>query len=207
MSYPVPDLQFGNFHRVEQSIKRSRFIASFGHVASAEEAKAFIDSIRQSSVGATRNCWAFVAGQPGDSNKVGYSDDGEPHGTAGRPMLSILLHCGIGEIVAVVTRYFGGIKLGTGGLVHAYQGIVRAGLEKIPLRERYSKILLKVVLEYPNLEAARQILEQFRGEVVSESFTANVTSQVLLPETALSEFSAQLNTLTNGKVLIAPISA
>ena len=120
--YPVPDLALGQFHRVEQTIKRSRFICTAAHVTSPEEAKAFIDQIREEFSDARHNCWAFAAGAPGATAQVGMSDDGEPHGTAGRPMLTVLLHCGVGEIAVVVTRYFGGILLGTGGLIRAYQG-------------------------------------------------------------------------------------
>ena len=85
---------------------------------------------------ATHNCWAYVAGPPASTGRVGMSDAGEPHGTAGRPMLTVLLHSGVGEIAAVVTRYYGGIKLGTGGLVKAYGGAVLAALEALPRVER-----------------------------------------------------------------------
>src|SRR5690606_7146777 len=81
---------------------------------------------------ATHNCWAFVAGPPGDTASIGMSDAGEPHGTAGRPMLDVLLHSDVGEVVAVVTRYFGGTKLGTGGLVRAYGGAVQHALAELP---------------------------------------------------------------------------
>ena len=92
-----------------------------------EAARAFVEQIRTKHADATHNCWAFVTGAPGHSGQVGFSDDGEPHGTAGRPMLQVLLHCGVGEITMVVTRWFGGVKLGTGGLVRAYQDSVRSG--------------------------------------------------------------------------------
>lgn len=85
--------------------------------------------------------------RPGQTSKVGYSDDGEPHGTAGRPMLTMLLHGGVGELSAVVTRYFGGIKLGTGGLVRAYQGMVKLGLETLPTREHMIPARVEVVLD------------------------------------------------------------
>ena len=136
--YPVPDLALGQFHRVEQTIKRSRFICTAAHVTSPEEAKAFIDQIREEFSDARHNCWAFAAGAPGATAQVGMSDDGEPHGTAGRPMLTVLLHCGVGEIAVVVTRYFGGILLGTGGLIRAYQGTVKFALETLPTAERSS---------------------------------------------------------------------
>lgn len=101
-------------------IKHSRFICYIAPVSGREAAEAFIESIRQQHPKANHNCWSYVAGYPEDPQQWNCSDDGEPKGTAGQPMLNILRHSGIGEICAVVTRYFGGVKLGTGGLVRAY---------------------------------------------------------------------------------------
>lgn len=126
-SYNVPDLAPGEIHREEEVIRRSRFIVSMARVQGPDQAKAFIERIRVEHPDATHNCWAFQAGPAGSTAFAGCSDDGEPKGTAGRPMLTVLLHCGVGEIAAVVTRYFGGTLLGTGGLVHAYQGMVKKG--------------------------------------------------------------------------------
>lgn len=134
--YLVPDLEPGTFHRAEETIRRSRFIVTMARVTSPAEAKAFIERIREEHAHATHNCWAYNAGAPGDTAQVGASDDGEPKGTAGRPMLTAILHGGVGEVAAVVTRYFGGILLGTGGLVRAYQGSVKLGLEGLPTRMR-----------------------------------------------------------------------
>ncbi|NCW45442.1 MAG: YigZ family protein, partial [Gemmatimonadaceae bacterium] len=103
-------------HRVEQVIDRSRFICTVERVQSVEEAQAFVRAMNAEFADATHNCWAYVVGAPGSTDRIGMSDDGEPHGTAGRPMLTVLQHCGVGEIAAVVTRYYGGTKLGTGGL-------------------------------------------------------------------------------------------
>jgi Uncharacterized protein family UPF0029 len=126
--YPVPAQQ----HRVEQVIDRSRFICTVARVQSSEEAQAFIKTMNAEFPDATHNCWAYVVGAPGSTDRVGMSDDGEPHGTAGRPMLTVLLHSGVGEIAAVVTRYYGGTKLGTGGLVKAYSGAVQEALAGMP---------------------------------------------------------------------------
>src|SRR4051812_21661975 len=116
--YPIPAAR----HRAELTIERSRFICTIAHAAEPDDAHAFIREMNAEFGDATHNCWAFVAGPPGDTNRIGMSDDGEPHGTAGRPMLTVLTHSGVGDIVAVVTRYYGGTKLGTGGLVKAYGG-------------------------------------------------------------------------------------
>ena len=114
--YKIP----ATLHRTEEKIKRSRFIATVAHASTEKDVKTFISMIKKEFPDATHNCWAYVAGPPGDTARVGMSDDGEPHGTAGKPILTVLLHSEIGEIVAVVTRYFGGTKLGKGGLVRAY---------------------------------------------------------------------------------------
>jgi len=130
--YPVPAAD----HRVEQTIERSRFVCTVRRVDSPGAAQSFIREMSAEFADASHNCWAYVAGPPGSTNVIGMSDAGEPHGTAGRPMLTVLLHSGVGEIAAVVTRYFGGTKLGTGGLVKAYGGIVQLALESLPLAER-----------------------------------------------------------------------
>ena len=97
--------------RFEEEIKRSRFITTLARADSRERALAFVDAIKKEFPDARHNCWAYAAGRPGDTAQVGQSDDGEPHGTAGRPMLNQLLSGGVGELAAVTTRYFGGIKL------------------------------------------------------------------------------------------------
>src|SRR5690606_17190774 len=126
--YPIPAAT----HRTEQTIQRSRFIATLAHAPTVDAARARIDDVRAGFPDATHNCWAFLAGPPGSTAHVGFSDAGEPHGTAGRPMLDVLLHSGIGEVAAVVTRYYGGVKLGKGGLVRAYGGAVQHALATLP---------------------------------------------------------------------------
>ena len=128
MRYPVP----AAVHRVEQEISRSRFITTVARASTIDEATDFIRRVGAEFADATHNCWAYVIGPPGDTARIGMSDAGEPHGTAGRPMLSALLYSGVGDVVAVVTRYYGGTKLGTGGLVRAYGGGVQQALATLP---------------------------------------------------------------------------
>jgi uncharacterized YigZ family protein len=139
-------------HRTELLIDRSRFITSVAHAATAQEARGFMDAVRSEFPDATHNCWAYVAGPPGDSASIGMSDAGEPHGTAGRPMLDVLLHSGIGEIVAVVTRYYGGVKLGTGGLVKAYSGSVQHALASLPATRKVVRIQMRITAGYADVE-------------------------------------------------------
>ncbi|HXV13544.1 MAG TPA: YigZ family protein, partial [Candidatus Krumholzibacteria bacterium] len=154
--YPVP----ARGVRVEDRIEKSRFIASAARAESAREARAFVDALRAEFPDATHHCFAFVAGPPGSTSAVGSSDDGEPAGTAGRPMLSVLLNSGVGEIVVVVTRYFGGVKLGKGGLVRAYTGAVQHVLRELETMERVTLIEVRVVVSYAQADAVRRALER-----------------------------------------------
>lgn len=113
-SYRVP----AGHHRVEDVVARSRFVTTLAHAPTAAAAHAVVAQIRDELPDATHHCWAFVAGSPGSTTHIGLSDAGEPKGTAGRPILTVLLYSGIGEVVAVSSRWFGGTKLGTGGLAH-----------------------------------------------------------------------------------------
>lgn len=114
--FSIPAVGPDNPHRTEAVIRRSRFLAQGCHCVSRADAIKFVDAIRAVNPDATHNCWAYQAGAPGDTAAIGSSDDGEPRGTAGRPMLNALLHSGIGQICVVVSRWFGGVKLGVGGL-------------------------------------------------------------------------------------------
>ena len=168
--YLVPDLPSGGFFREEETVKRSRFIVTVGRAASPEAAHAFIEKIREEHSQATHNCWAFNAGEPGSTAQVGASDDGEPKGTAGRPMLTAVLHSGIGEVVVVVTRYFGGILLGTGGLVRAYQGSAQLGLEKVPTRAREVLIRCLVSMDTAHDGIFQNLLRAARGQIVTSDY-------------------------------------
>ena len=139
--YPVPAGQ----HRVAEKISRSRFITTIAPADSIDAATAFVDGVRRELADATHYCWAYVVGPPGDTGRVGMSDDGEPHGTAGRPMLTVLLHSGVGDVAVVVTRYYGGTKLGTGGLVRAYSGGVQKALATMPRGEHVELAMLEIV--------------------------------------------------------------
>ena len=200
--YNVPNLAPGEVHRAEQTIHRSRFIVTMARVSSPEEAKAFIDSVRQEHSQATHNCWAFVAGTPGSTAHVGASDDGEPKGTAGRPMLTVLLHCGVGEIAAVVTRYFGGIRLGTGGLVRAYQGLVKLGLETLPMTVRVPCDRLKLTLEHSFVNIALREFENHQAKILEKEFAMDATFTVSVPQTQSENLIDELTQKTSGGLLI-----
>jgi len=196
--YPIP----AGRHRVEQEITHSRFITTIGMAASADEAQAFIRAIGEEFADATHNCWAYVAGPPGDTGRVGMSDAGEPHGTAGRPMLTTLLHSGVGDVVAVVTRYYGGTKLGTGGLVRAYGGGVKLALASLPMTERVERTTLEVVVSYGAVAALQQLFPAHEAETESERFEADVTFRLRLPVTQVDALCAAIMDATRGQAKI-----
>ena len=135
-SYPSEPLSY------EEEIKKSTFIVHVAHTPDISAAKDFIADINRRYPDARHNCWAHVAGAPGGSHVYGFSDDGEPNGTAGKPMLDVLQGSGLGEICAVTTRYFGGIKLGTGGLVRAYGGTLNNALAQLVTQVKVPSVVL-----------------------------------------------------------------
>src|SRR5690606_4351461 len=145
--YPIP----AAVHRVEDVVQRSRFVTTVAHAPDAAAARAFVERIGAELPDATHHCWAFVAGPPGSTAHIGMSDAGEPHGTAGRPMLTALLHGGVGEVVAVCSRWFGGTKLGTGGLARAYAAGVVHALAALPTERRTLRVPVEVVVAYPHV--------------------------------------------------------
>lgn len=202
VSYNIPDLRPGEVFRVEQTIKRSRFIASVGHTPGVEEAKAFIEQIKAEFEDARHNCWAYCAGAAGSTDRIGASNDGEPHGTAGRPMLTAVTHSGIGEVTVVVTRYFGGILLGTGGLVKAYQSSVKMALEAVPTRIRTKTKRIKFSVEHRFVNQVLRKIETANGRILEKNFDMDADFDVEIPEDLAETFAKELEELTRGALLI-----
>ena len=196
--YPIP----GAMHRVEEEIRRSRFITTVAHAPTVEDARAFISSMREEFAEASHNCWAYLIGAPGSTGQVGMSDDGEPHGTAGRPMLTVLEHASIGDIAVVVTRYFGGTLLGKGGLVRAYSGGVQLALETLPLSERIPSLDLEVVVDYSVVTPLQRLLGGFEILALEEEYALDVTYSLRLPLEQVDAFRSAVTNLTNGQALI-----
>jgi uncharacterized YigZ family protein len=187
---------------VAEQIRRSRFITTVAYTPTVEAARAFIAEIKAEFSDASHNCWAYLVGPPGGTSQIGYSDDGEPHGTAGRPMFTVLQHSGLGDITAVVTRYFGGTKLGKGGLVRAYSGGVQVALAELPLAEHVPSIELEVVIAYASVTPVQRLLPDFEAVIVAETYAADVTYRIELPEGQAEAFAQALVGLTNGAVLV-----
>lgn len=193
--HPVPAAQT----RVEFKVQNSRFIATVAPVFSVEEARSFIDRTRQEFSDATHNVPAYVVGY-GAAVIAHCHDDGEPSGTAGRPMLAVLQGSGLGDVAVVVTRYFGGTKLGTGGLVRAYGDAVREVLAILPRAEKVPTHTVMVELPYALLEQARLLITAHGGEILEETFAADVTVTIRFVMDRYAAFAAALRELSHGQI-------
>ena len=156
-------LTLAHEYEFEEEIKKSRFICRVAKARNAEEAMAFLGRVAEPK--ATHNCWAYRMGE-----LHRFSDDGEPGGTAGRPMLGAIEKSGIDEVVAVVTRYFGGIKLGAGGLARAYGGVVAHCLQEAPRVEIFPRVRLRLSIPFAHLGAAQVLLDRFGAQRGEETY-------------------------------------
>lgn len=176
--------------------KKSRFIATTEKIETEEEALAFIGRMKKQYWDARHNCYAFVAGKQHNLQRC--SDDGEPAGTAGRPMLDVLLREDIHNIAVVVTRYFGGTLLGTGGLVRAYQKAVQSGLKNSILIEKMQGRLLTVECDYNTIGKIQYILAQKQITAVDTSYTDKVVTEVMAPIEQLQQLQQEITEGTSG---------
>lgn len=190
----------------EIEIKKSQFICSFKRVTTEEEAKTFIQAVKKEHWKANHNCSAFVIGDKSEIQRS--SDDGEPSGTAGIPMLEVLKKNELINVVAVVTRYFGGIKLGAGGLIRAYTQAVSHGLTEIGIVEGTLQQELAVAITYPQLGKLENFLELQQVTVKETRYTDQVIVVCMVDETDISQFKATVTELLNGQVTFekGPIS-
>ena len=195
--YPIP----AEPHRSQIEVERSRFITSIEPVSSPEDVLAFIARIKQEFPDANHNCWAYLIGPPGSSDRIGLSDDGEPHGAAGKPMLTVLQHGGIGDIAVVVTRYFGGIKLGKGGMVKAYTRAIQTALEQLEPAEKIDWAELALSFDYAQLNGIERLLPDFEAEIVARQFAERIRLQLKLPAEQEEPLRNQLTNLTAGKIV------
>lgn len=178
--------------------KKSRFIATVRPVSDEEEALAFIEEMKKRYWDARHNCFAYVIGERNELAR--FSDDGEPGGTAGKPMLDVLLGEGLHNTAVVVTRYFGGTLLGTGGLVRAYSGAVKAGLEESVIVVKTAGVRLKVDTDYTMLGKIQYILGESKTPVLDTEYTDKVEMLCLVPAARLETLKAELVEGTSGKV-------
>ncbi len=185
----------------ELVIKNSVFIGTAGHAPDVEAAQAFVARVRAKYPDANHHAWAYKLGE-GPKALIGSSDDGEPGGTAGRPMLSVLMGSDLCEVVVVGTRYFGGIKLGTGGLVRAYSSAAREVLKKLPTALRVLHWLARITVDYGLYGNLQYLLPRYAVRVQDVQFADQVTLVLAVPHERLDEVHRLLAELTNGQVAL-----
>ncbi|AXJ13685.1 YigZ family protein [Streptococcus pluranimalium] len=192
-------------HTTEEEIKKSRFICHLKRVTSEEEARDFIAAIKKEHYRANHSCSAMIIGENSEVKRS--SDDGEPSGTAGVPMLTVLEKQELTNVVAVVTRYFGGIKLGAGGLIRAYTGSVAQALNEIGLVTVKEQVGLQVILTYPQYQTFANFLEQENLEEFNTQFLEYVTSDIYTDEDRLSDLQSALTEFYQGKISFQKIDS
>jgi len=194
--YPVP----ANTQRFELEVKRSRFITTVAATRDKPDAKQIIDSVRKEYPDANHHCWAMVAGTPDDIYQHDQSDDGEPKGTAGKPILNVLQHSGLGNTVVIVTRYFGGIKLGSGGLVRAYTQATTDGLSNLQTRLMFVRKKMQIVLPYTAFDAFEHWLKNTNTIVADKTFTDSIVLSVEVPESEKKQLEQRVE-IAGGTVI------
>jgi uncharacterized YigZ family protein len=192
--------------RREQVVVNSRFIATLAPVASTEEARAFIARMKKEFADASHNVPAYIIGG-GNTVTEYFSDDGEPSGTAGRPALTVLRGSGLGDVAVVVTRYFGGTLLGTGGLVKAYTESTQLVVSAVTRGRRVPVYIVMAAIPYNLLERIRLLTARNHGEVLGEDFAADITMTLMIPTESFDCFQQELREISAGKLQAEIIEA
>lgn len=193
--YPIPKATT----RIEYTMSNSRFLATIGLAETVEAAREFIKSIREEMPDANHHVYAYKVGY-GNNVTEGMSDDGEPTGTSGPPALAVVRGADVGDVVLVITRYFGGTKLGTGGLVYAYTNAAKEAVAALETEEKVSRKLVGVTVPYTFYERIKQYTEKYEGILDDEEFAADVTLYIHFPEEHITDFSDEVRELTAGQV-------
>ena len=186
---------------IEEEIKHSRFISFLFHCDSVDKLKLVLTDIKRDYPGASHYCYAFVVGAPDNSILIGSSDDGEPAGSAGRPMLTLLQGANIGEIGAIVVRHYGGTKLGVGGLVRAYASGLRQGLLQLPTRLKQLRYPAKLHCDYAQLRDVEHVLLQVDAVIIDKQFTEAVDIEFEIGRQQQALLCELLATLSQGSLL------
>jgi len=188
----------------ETIVNRSRFICYLSPCTSIEEAKAQVKQRQQEHPQASHHCYAFLTKAADNSLGYGYSDDGEPSGTAGKPMLAVIQGGGIGQVCAVVVRYFGGTKLGTGGLQRAYGDSVRQALVFLQSKTKIAMAAKTLACQYSQVDDVLHIISQVEGQVIEQEYLQQVRFRLLLPLAKLDFVEDKLQTLSAGELTLKP---
>jgi len=198
------DIPAGPFSFSEE-IKKSRFITLLAHTNGVAAARAFVQQVKNEHPAARHHCWAWVAGAPDDSQQLGFSDDGEPSGTAGKPMLAQLMGSHVGEITAVVVRYYGGIQLGTGGLVKAYGGGVQQALKALPRLQKVPMLTFTLAVDYAQLAETERMVSRFHGQLLHSEYLQSVSLTLALPHAEVEGFTQNLTDFSKGALQLTPL--
>ena len=186
--------------QVQEEIKKSRFICHAKRVYSEEEARAFITAIKKEHYKATHNCSAFIIGERSEIKRT--SDDGEPSGTAGVPMLGVLENHNLTNVCVVVTRYFGGIKLGAGGLIRAYAGSVALAVKEIGIIEIKEQAGIQIHMTYAQYQEYGNFLKEHNLMELETNFTDQVDTMIFIDKEKKDGIKADLIEFFNGKVTL-----
>ena len=186
--------------QVQEEIKKSRFICHAKRVYSEEEARAFINAIKKEHYKATHNCSAFIVGERSEIKRT--SDDGEPSGTAGVPMLGVLENHNLTNVCVVVTRYFGGIKLGSGGLIRAYAGSVALAVKEIGIVEIKEQAGIQIQMSYAQYQEYGNFLKEHNLMELETNFTDQVDTIIFVDKEDKEDTNAALIEFFNGKVIL-----
>lgn len=182
-------------------IKKSEFIAYAYPVNSREQAMFHVEQLREQYADARHWCWAYIIGDPDNTTSAGFDDDGEPNGTAGRPILNVLQHKSIGNIIIIVVRYFGGIKLGAGGLTRAYAGSAQAAVDQMVLLPFVPMTQLQILAEFATEAQCRYVVENLNGSIDEVAYSKQVTLTVTIAEANIDHLKTEL--AMAGKVIAA----
>ena len=186
--------------QVQEEIKKSRFICHAKRIYSEEEARAFITAIKKEHYKATHNCSAFIIGERSEIKRT--SDDGEPSGTAGVPMLGVLENHNLTNVCVVVTRYFGGIKLGAGGLIRAYAGSVALAVKEIGIVEIKEQAGIQIQMSYAQYQEYGNFLKEYNLMELETNFTDQVDTIIFVDKEDKEDTNAALIEFFNGKVIL-----
>ena len=187
MAYPIPSESV----ETELEVKKSRFITRAAIAPERSAAMAVLEQARRDYPDARHHCWAYLLGNPQQPGSLAMSDDGEPSGTAGKPILNVLQHSGIGDLVVVVIRYFGGIKLGAGGLVRAYSAAAQQAIDALPVEQRVPRIHCRVACDFAQEHYLRHWLTGQDALLGEALYSTGVELPVDLPVAALADLQGE----------------
>ena len=200
MSYQIPQLD-GKDLELTLAIKNSHFIANLRHTVGRDEGDVHLKDMRKKYPDASHHCWAVVAASPENSTFWGLSDAGEPSGTAGKPMLQVLSHCGIGEVSVVVCRYFGGTKLGAGGLVKAYSEAVKLVVEACPRKIKRQLSHIKLTCPYDLSGRIEHLCQKHEALIDERIYTDDLTLALVIPIENVSALKKDLGPMPLANIL------